>query len=95
MYEWSEAEKQEISVIRHAENCVNKDLKSLILHGDADIMVPYEQSYMLRDALTLSCGKGRTNLEILHGFPHAGDAFYSNEQLARVESFLRSALNMD
>lgn len=95
MTEWTEEEKEKISVISHAMNCVNPELESLILHGDADIMVPYEQSCMLRDALIPCCGEERVTLEILHGYPHAGDAFYSDQRLARVETFLRRALNMD
>ncbi len=91
---WTEEERQDISAIRHAEKNVNTELKSLILHGDADILVPYDQSFMLHQALMETCGEDRAKLELVHGYPHAGDAFYSDRQLEHVEAFLRSALKM-
>lgn len=75
-----------------------------IAHGDAEITVPttqslhfYEQLCRLRgwepswDENTRTGTTGNLHLEILPGFKHADDWFYSDEMLAEVDAFLKAA----
>ena len=74
-----------------------------IAHGDAEITVPYTQSLhfyerlcRLRglepewDEITRTGTTESLHLEILPGFKHADDQFYSDEMLGKVDAFLRA-----
>ena len=52
-------------------------------------------SQTCKSALEKSCGAENVEMYLLHGYTHASDAFYSDEQLAQVETFLRSALAIE
>ena len=93
--EWSEEDKLDQSVLHHAQQSADPSLRSLLLHGDADITVPYDQSYLLRDVLTERCGSDHVTMELIHGYSHASDGFYSDERLSDIEAFLREALDME
>ena len=93
--DWTEEEFTGASAVYKARHCVNPKLRSMILHGDADITVAYDQSILLRDALAESCGADRVDMQLLHGLMHAADGFYTDAQLAEVEAFLRAALQTE
>jgi acetyl esterase/lipase len=62
----------------------------LLLHGDQDPQMPINQSHELEGAYE------KHGLEVdfivVHGAAHGGDAFYSPENLERVEAFLGAKL---
>ena len=62
----------------------------LIQHGDADPLVPMEQSELLRDALK----KAGVPVEFtaFHGAGHGGPAFQTPENLSRVQEFFAKHL---
>jgi len=62
----------------------------LIQHGDADPLVPAEQSEILADAL--KAAGVRVEFEIIKGGGHGGPLFQTPENLARVQRFLDSIL---
>lgn len=62
----------------------------LIQHGDADPLVPMEQSELLRDALK-KAGVA-VELTIFHGAGHGGPAFQSAANLEKVKSFFAEHL---
>ncbi|MFN0105850.1 MAG: alpha/beta hydrolase fold domain-containing protein [Bryobacteraceae bacterium] len=62
----------------------------LIQHGDADPLVPLEQSEILTDALKAAGAK--VELEVLHGAGHGGPQFQTPENLRRVRAFFDLAL---
>jgi len=62
----------------------------LIQHGDADPLVPMEQSELLRDAL-IKAGVP-VELTIFHRAGHGGPAVESPENLAKITEFFRKTL---
>lgn len=62
----------------------------LIQHGDADPLVPAEQSEILADAL--KAAGARVEFEIIKGGGHGGPRFQTPENLARVQRFFDSIL---
>lgn len=95
--DWTDEEKQISSVWWHAAQgkSENMGLRTLILHGDADMTVPYAQSVELHRIMAEQYGSENVTLELFHGCSHAGDRFYSPEQLARVEQFIRGSQNTE
>lgn len=90
--DWTE-ERQAASVVWQAEhNAKNPALRSLIYHGDADMTVPDAQSALLYNALAHTYGEGNVKLQLFHGYMHAADRFYTNQQLSEVELFLNEVL---
>lgn len=63
-----------------------------IIHGDADITVPYLHSTRLYDELAAKLGEDRVSLTIVPGMGHASDKLYSDEVLAQIEAFLAEHL---
>ena len=63
----------------------------LVVHGDADEVVPMHQSERLRD--TLSAAGVEVTLEVLPGIGHSGEATYGNEHVRKVvAAFFRKHL---
>lgn len=62
----------------------------LIQHGDADPLVPMEQSEILADALRAA--GARVEFEVLHGAGHGGPQFGAPENLKRVRAFFDRTL---
>ena len=62
----------------------------LIQHGDADPLVPLEQSEILADALKAAGAK--VEFEILHGAGHGGPQFQTPENIKRVRTFFDRVL---
>ena len=93
--EWTEEIIRESSVLETiAGGVTNRELKSMILHGDADITVPSSQSRDLAAALEEACGKEHVTFQLLHGLGHASDLFYTQERLGAVAAFLNQALGI-
>jgi acetyl esterase/lipase len=67
-------------------------LSAWIIHGDADITVPYLHSTRLYDELAAKLGEDRVSLTIVPGMGHASDKLYSDEVLAQIEAFLAEHL---
>lgn len=67
------------------------DLQALILHGDADITVPWTQSQRLCDILREKLGEDRVTFEIVHNAKHADEDMYSDEALSRVAAWLEAS----
>lgn len=62
----------------------------LIQHGDADPLVPVEQSEILADALKKAGSS--VQFEILHGAGHGGPQFQSPDNIKRVRRFFDETL---
>lgn len=61
-----------------------------IQHGDADPLVPMEQSEILATALKAAGAK--VEFEVLHGAGHGGPQFQNPQNLQKVKAFLDRAL---
>lgn len=62
----------------------------LLLHGDLDPQMPINQSHELEGAYERAGVE--VELIVVHGAAHGGDAFYSSQNVQRVEAFLRAQL---
>ena len=89
--EWGDAEKVETSPLERAKRQENGNpgLKTLIIHGDADITVSQLQSVELYEALKEN-GEDVT-LKLVKKCRHADDRLYTDELLGEVEAFLWTA----
>lgn len=89
--DWGEEETVEASPLRRAQRQENGNpsLRTLIVHGDADITVSHLQSVELFDALKAN-GEDVT-LKLVSRCKHADDRLFTNELLAEVEAFLWAA----
>ncbi len=90
--DWGEAETVGASPLRRAERQENRNpgLRSLLVHGDADITVSQLQSVELYEALKAN-GEDVT-LRLVPKCKHADDRLYTDEMLGEVEAFLRAAM---
>ena len=86
--DWSDEEKVEASPLHRAERQENGNphLRSLLVHGDADITVSHLQSVELYDALTKN-GSDAV-LRLVPRCKHADDRLFTDELLGEVETFL-------
>lgn len=86
--DWGEAETVEASPLRRAERQENRNpaLRSLLVHGDADITVSQLQSVELYEALKAN-GEDVT-LRLVPKCKHADDRLFTEELLGEVEAFL-------
>jgi dipeptidyl aminopeptidase/acylaminoacyl peptidase len=66
------------------------DAPFLIQHGDADPLVPMEQSEILADALKKAGVK--VQMEVLRGAGHGGPQFQAPDNLKRVRRFFDEIL---
>lgn len=62
-----------------------------LLHGDQDPQMPINQAHELHGVY--KANGLSVKFEVIHGAAHGGSEFYSDEMLARVNDFLRSAIN--
>jgi dipeptidyl aminopeptidase/acylaminoacyl peptidase len=62
----------------------------LIQHGDADPLVPMEQSELLHDALKKAGVP--VELNIFHGGGHGGPVFQAAENIAKIRAFFEKHL---
>ena len=86
--DWGEAEKIESSPLHRAERQENGNpsMRSLLVHGDADITVSHLQSVELYEALKAN-GEDVT-LKLVPKCKHADDRLFTDELLAEVEAVL-------
>ncbi|MDO5107469.1 MAG: alpha/beta hydrolase [Coriobacteriaceae bacterium] len=63
-----------------------------IIHGDADITVPYLHSTRLAEHLSQKLGEDAVSLTLVPGMGHASDPLYSDEVLEGLESYLDERL---
>lgn len=86
----SDAEKQEIDPLTYINN--RRPLAIWIQAGDADTNVPYTQSQRLAQACNQVYGSDSVYFEVLKGAVHEDDAFYTQDNLAALEAFLKEKL---
>ena len=88
--EYTQEDFDALSILKAADTSQRTGmLKTMICHGDADITVPVLQSELLCDKLKEMYGSENTQYVQFHGYTHADDRFYSDEQLKEIETFLR------
>ena len=87
--DWGDEEKIEASPLHRAERQDNGNptMRSLLVHGDADITVSQLQSVELCNALKAN-GEDVT-LKLVPQCKHADDRLFTEELLSEVEEFLR------
>jgi acetyl esterase/lipase len=61
-------------------------------HGRRDRLVPYQQSVLLAEKITLIAGKDKVRLEILEEADHADPLFETDENMNRIFEFISSIL---
>lgn len=76
--------------VSYIEEMSQPEFYAFIEHGDADTNVPYVQSERLYEALSGKYGKENITLKILEGAAHEDDAFYTEENLKEIISFLNA-----
>ena len=69
-----------------------RDPPILIQHGDADAVVPVQQSIALAEGLTARMGRDKVTLEIASGEGHGTGIFVSTEAVALVLDWIEDAL---
>lgn len=89
--DWGDAELVEASPLQRARRQENRNpaLRSLLVHGDADITVSHLQSVELHEAL--KAGGEDVTLKLVPGCKHADDRLFTDELLGEVEAFLRAS----
>ena len=91
--DWTEEDVLAASVQNIAENtAANPSLKTLLVVGNADITVPTQQTLDMERALIARYGAENVRLDLFDGAIHADDSMYTDEYLAKVESYIREAL---
>jgi acetyl esterase/lipase len=83
MDEMTEDELETYLVPYYAKENWDQDteLKVVILHGDADITVPYLQSEHFAELAGELLGEDQVSYQLLHNYGHAADGFYSDETI--------------
>ena len=90
--DWTDKDIADYSVLNIAEQPASgSDLQIWLLHGLTDITVPHMQSVNLAEALRQSCGEENVRLDLLDGYIHGDDRFYTDGMLHEVDLFLREA----
>ena len=69
-----------------------KDLDVYVAHGDVDITVPVLQSERLKEDLSIYLGEEKVCLDVKKNYRHASDEFYSEENMRKVEAWLKERL---
>lgn len=89
--DWGDEEKTEASPLHRAERQDNRNptMRSLLVHGDADITVSRLQSVELYNALKAN-GEDVT-LKLVPNCKHADDRLFTDELLGEVEAFLQAS----
>ena len=87
--EMTEDEIQEILPAYYLKKNSNSDLAIWITHGTSDITVPILQSdYFYKDSCE-ALGEDKVHYEIISHARHADDRCYSDEQLNKIDDFIR------
>ena len=90
--EMTEEELNEISPMVYLEENDNHDLAIWITHGDSDITVPILQSEYFYELAVEILGENQVHYEIISHGKHADDRCYSDEQLEKIDEFIKSNL---
>lgn len=61
-----------------------KDLRVVLLHGDADLTVPYLQSFHFYDLMKSLIGEENVTYRLFPNYGHASDGFYLNKTLSWI-----------
>ena len=87
----SEEEKQVFSPYYYVEKNLTPEnpVDMLIIHGDADLSVPYTQSERIRDAFDAAQGEGHVDMRLFHNEKHADDNLYSDDNLDREMEYMQ------
>ena len=87
--DWTEEDRQTVSVQYIAEaGPANRNLRSLLIHGNADITVPYQQSVNMAEALKAACEEENVTFLLVDSVIHGDDRLYTDEMLSTVDAFL-------
>ena len=87
--DWTEEDRQAVSVQHIAETGpANRNLRSLLIHGSADITVPNQQSVNMAEALKAACGEENVTFLLVDSVIHGDDRLYTDEMLTTVDAFL-------
>lgn len=84
--EMSQEELESYTIPYYAKKNLNQDteLRALILHGDADLTVPYLQSEHFAETMKAQLGEDKVDYRLFSGYGHASDGFYSEETLSWI-----------
>lgn len=79
----TEEEQEQYSVPYYAKKNLNEntELRVLVLHGDADITVPYLQSEKFAELVGNQIGDDKVTYRLIPNYGHAADGFYSADTL--------------
>lgn len=78
------------SPLNYIDGMENGEFFAIIQHGNADVNVPYMQSERLYEAFSVKYGAENVILTIIDGAVHEDDAFYTEENLNEIFTFLDS-----
>lgn len=83
MDEMSEEQKDSYRVSHYVQKNIlpSTTLKTVVLHGDADITVPYLQSVNFAQLMTEKLGENMVSCRIFPGYGHGADGFYSQDTI--------------
>ena len=88
--ELSDEEKKTIDPLTYIS--IERPLAVWIQAGEADTNVPYTQSQRLAQACTKVYGSDSVYFEVLKGAVHEDEAFYTDDNLKSLETFLKEKL---
>ena len=91
--EMTEEEKTQYNPHAWIDRNQPKELEAWIIHGDADITVPYLHSVRLAEHLSGVLGDGHVVLNLVSGAGHAGEQMYNSETLGTLKAFLDEHLS--
>jgi acetyl esterase/lipase len=82
----TQEERQTYTVPYYAKQNLNSDtdLQVVILHGDADITVPYLQSEEFYELTSKLLGNDKVNYRLFRNYGHAADGFYSEDTIGWI-----------
>lgn len=92
--EMTDEERDAVTPAFYAEKNLNNDsdLHVWTAHGNCDMTVPIQQSQRLTETLKGILGEDKVTLEIVDKAGHAGERMYTDEELAKVEAYMRQYL---
>jgi acetyl esterase/lipase len=81
--EMTESERETYTVPYYAKENLNNDtdMQIVILHGDADMTVPYLQSEEFATLTGGLIGEDKVTYRLFHNYGHAADGFYSEDTI--------------
>ncbi|HCI74304.1 MAG TPA: hypothetical protein DHV42_07195 [Lachnospiraceae bacterium] len=86
--EMTPEEKAKVDPYTYIDSHDLEKLSVWIIHGDADLTVPYLQSERLAAHMAQKLGDGRVSYTLYPGQGHAGDMLYSDEVLDGLKEYM-------